>query len=61
MLVVAALVVTMVGIALASWYGGQNHAGATTVTVTNAGSQPAASPRSAAVAGRGPRLRPVRL
>ena len=27
MLVVAALVVTMVGIALASWYGGKNHAG----------------------------------
>ena len=29
MLVVAALVVTMVGIALASWYGGKNHAGTT--------------------------------
>lgn len=51
MLVVAALLVTMVGIALASWYGGKNHAGTTTVTVTNAGSQPAAgTPVSAAVA-----------
>ena len=36
MLVVAALVVTMVGIALASWYGGENHAGTTTVTVASA-------------------------
>jgi hypothetical protein len=33
-LVVAALAVTMVGIALAAWYGGKNHAGTTTVTVT---------------------------
>jgi mono/diheme cytochrome c family protein len=51
MLVVAALVVTMVGVALASWYGGENHAGTSTVTVTSAGSQPAAgTPVSAAVA-----------
>jgi len=49
MLVVAALVVTMVGIALAAWYGGENHAG--TVTVTSAASQPAAgTPVNAAVA-----------
>ena len=41
MLVVAALAVTMVGIALAAWYGGKNHAGTTTVTVTNAAAQPA--------------------
>ena len=43
MLVVAALVVTMVGIALASWYGGKNHAGTTTVTVAGGGSGPATS------------------
>ncbi len=42
MLVVAALAVTMIGIALAAWYGGKNHAGTTTVTVTNAAAQPAA-------------------
>jgi mono/diheme cytochrome c family protein len=42
MLVVAALVVTMVGIALASWYGGESHAGTATVTLTGAASQPAA-------------------
>jgi mono/diheme cytochrome c family protein len=41
MLVVAALLVTNVGIALASWYGGEN-AGTSTVTVTSAASQPAA-------------------
>ena len=39
MLVVAALVVTMVGIALASWYGGENHAGTSTVTVAGGASQ----------------------
>jgi len=43
MLVVAALVVTMVGIALAAWYGGENHAGASTVTVAG-GAQPASEP-----------------
>ena len=42
MLVVAALVVTMVGIALAGWYGGKNHAGTRPSTVTNAAAQPAA-------------------
>jgi mono/diheme cytochrome c family protein len=42
MLVVAALAVTMVGIALAAWYGGENHAGTSTVTVTSASSQPVA-------------------
>ena len=51
MLVVAALVVTMVGIALASWYGGENHAGTSTVTVAGGASQPAAgTPVNAAVA-----------
>ena len=43
MLVVAALVVTMVGIALASWYGGKNHAGTTTITVPGGASHPATS------------------
>jgi mono/diheme cytochrome c family protein len=51
MLVVAALVVTMVGIALASWYGGENHAATSTVTVASAASQPASGPAvNAAVA-----------
>jgi mono/diheme cytochrome c family protein len=51
MLVVAALTVTMVGVALASWYGGENHAGTRTVTVTNAQPRPAAgTPVDAAVA-----------
>ena len=43
MLVVAALAVTIVGVGLAAWYGGENHAGASTVTVTGGSSQPAAS------------------
>ena len=62
MLVVAALVVTMVGIALASWYGGENHAGTTTVTVTSA-AVPAGcrDARERRRRSRGPRLRPLRL
>jgi len=43
MLVVAALAVTIVGVGLAAWYGGANHASASTVTVTGGSSQPAAS------------------
>ena len=43
MLVVAALAVTIVGVGLAAWYGGENHASASTVTVTGGSSQPAAS------------------
>ena len=41
LLVVAALTVTIVGVALAAWYGGQSHAGTTTVTVAGGASQPA--------------------
>lgn len=43
MLVVAALAVTIVGVGLAAWYGGENHASASTVTVTGGSSQPATS------------------
>ena len=45
MLVVAALAVTIVGVGLAAWYGGENHASASTVTVTGGSSQPARRPR----------------
>jgi mono/diheme cytochrome c family protein len=51
LLVVAALAVTIVGVALAAWYGGENHAGTSTVTVTGGSSQPApAQPVDPAVA-----------
>jgi mono/diheme cytochrome c family protein len=43
LLVVAALTVTIVGVALAAWYGGKNHAGTTTVTVAGGASQPGTS------------------
>jgi mono/diheme cytochrome c family protein len=43
LLVVAALGVTIVGVALAAWFGGENHAGTSTVTVTAAASGPSTS------------------
>jgi mono/diheme cytochrome c family protein len=43
LLVVAALVVTTVGVALAAWFGGENHVGTRTVTVAGGGSSPTTS------------------
>jgi mono/diheme cytochrome c family protein len=47
LLVVAALAVTIVGVALAAWYGGESHAGASTVTVAGGSTQPATSTATA--------------
>jgi len=41
LLVVAAFTVTLVGVGLAAWFGGKNHAGTTTVTAAGGASQPA--------------------
>jgi len=43
LLVVAALMVTTVGVALAAWFGGENHAGTSTVTVAGGASTPTTS------------------
>jgi mono/diheme cytochrome c family protein len=43
LLVVAAITVTTVGVALAAWYGGESHAGTTTVTAAGGTSEPATS------------------
>jgi mono/diheme cytochrome c family protein len=49
LLVVAALMVTTVGVALAAWFGGENHAGTSTVTVTGGGASSPATSTGAAV------------
>jgi len=46
LVVVAAFTVTIVGVALAAWYGGESRAGTTTVTAAGAASQPATSTAS---------------
>jgi mono/diheme cytochrome c family protein len=49
LLIVAAFAVTIVGVGLAAWYGGESHAGTTTVTAAGGASQPPATSTSGPV------------
>ena len=49
LLVVAAFALTLVGVGLAAWYGGENHAGTTTVTAAGAATQPPATSTASSI------------